>query len=76
MSKIVATYTYTDAEALAIWQEALVKTAIHGQEYQVGGRTYTAVDAAEIRAHIEWYESRIASTENGIVTNYTRLVRR
>lgn len=59
MAKVVADYTYTDSELLALWREADAFLASGGQEVEVLGKRYRRSSAAEISAKIRIYEQRV-----------------
>lgn len=75
VTKVTTANTYTDAELLALLREGVALIAATGQSYTIAGRTYMAANLPAMRETIDWLESRISSTENGIVTNLARLVR-
>lgn len=75
VTKVTTANTYTDAELLALLREGVALIAATGQSYQIAGRTYNAANLPAMRDTIDWLESRISSTANGIVTNYAKLVR-
>jgi len=73
-TKVTTANTYTDAELLALYREGVAQIAATGQSYQIAGRTYTAASLPALRDTIDWLESRISS-EQGMATNYVKLVR-
>lgn len=63
--------TGTDSELLDLYRACLAKIAVSGQEYQIGDRTFTAADIAEVRTTISWLESRISAADvGGFAVNY------
>lgn len=75
VAKVTTANTYTDAELLALLREGVALIAATGQSYAISGRTYTAANLPAMRETIDWLESRIASEDSGLATNYVRLVR-
>lgn len=60
-----AVQTFTDAELLILYRNALAAIAT-GQAVSIGGRQLTRANLADVRDMIEWLESRTnASTEGG-----------
>lgn len=66
--------TYTDAELLALYREALARISVSGQSYVINGRTFTMASLKEIREQIVWLEGRLAAAD-GPATNVAQLRR-
>lgn len=75
VTKVTTANAYTDAELLALFREGVALIAATGQSYVIQGRTFTAANLPSMRDTIDWLESRISLTENGIATNLARRVR-
>lgn len=73
MAKYEASYTYTDAELLALYREALARLSQH-QSYTIMGREFVLADLQYVQDMIQWLESRIAHA-SGPADNYARLNR-
>lgn len=65
MAKHTPGATYTDAELLVLFREALASVAVSGQSYRMGSREYTRADLPEIRSQIEWLETRVNKSSGG-----------
>ena len=68
MAKLVASNTWTDAELLALYREALVELSV-AQSTTLRGKTVTRASIPHIREMVEWLENRIdkSSGFSGIV---------
>lgn len=80
VDKLTTANTYTDAELLALFREALAIVSISGQSYTMqlpggGQRTWTSVDASKLAQLVAEWEAKLTSSSNGLATNYVRLVR-
>lgn len=81
--KYVADNSYTDAELLLLYREALARISVSGQSYQasIGGgtRMFTSADLNEVQGMISWLENRIdmVSAANGgaKAVNYAKFAR-
>lgn len=71
-AKPAADYTYTDAELLALWREAVAVISIKGKSYQIGSRTYTFHDLDHVQAMVEYYERRVDAA-SGMSVNLARM---
>ena len=72
MAKLVAEYTYTDAELLALYREALAKLSLR-QETTILGERLVFADLAKVQAQIEWLENRV-NAASGLAVNYAKIV--
>ena len=78
MDKYEAGYTYTDAELLALYREALAAISVGGQQYRIDDRWFTSADLPEVRDMITWLEQRIneANASSSLPANFVaRMVR-
>lgn len=65
MAKLTATATWTDAEILALYREALVELSV-AQSTTLRGKTVTRASIPHIKDMITWLESRVnAAANNG-----------
>lgn len=74
MAKLTPDYTYTDAELLALYRQALAKLSF-SEEYEEGGIRVRRADIPGITKAIEWLETRINAADGNSTRNYGRLVR-
>lgn len=65
MAKLTASNTWTDAELLALYREALVELSV-AQSTTIRGKTVTRAQIPHIRETITWLESRV-SRHSGVV---------
>ncbi len=64
MAKITATDSWTDAELLALYREALVELSV-AQSTTLRGKTVTRVQIPDIIKMISWLENRISAASCG-----------
>lgn len=70
MAKHVAGFSYTDAELLALFREALAHIAAGGQSYKLGSVEYVRADLPVILKTITSLEQRISTaTQTGPAQN-------
>lgn len=74
MAKYEAEYTYTDAELLALYREAIARVSVSGQSYEIMDRVFTAADLGALWKTVTELESRIsaASGPSDNVVNFRR----
>lgn len=63
--KLAPAATYSYAEQLALWQEALAKLST-AQEVEVMGKRFRRVDANAMREQIDWLEKKVANEAAGV----------
>jgi hypothetical protein len=73
----MAIYTLPEITAeIALWKSALSAISTTGQAYQIGGRSLTRADLAEIRQHLEWLDARQTELTNGVSGGLLRVTGR
>lgn len=72
MAKLVAQYTYTDAELLALYRECWAKCS-QGITFDLEGVRYSRADLPQIEATIARLERRVNSASHGPAFNLARL---
>jgi len=75
MAKYEAEYSYTDAELLALYREALARISVSGQSYEIMDRVYTAADLPALMNMVARLEARI-SDASGPAQNLVNFRRR
>lgn len=63
MAKLTAQYSYTDAELLALYREAVAALS-QNKAYTLRGKSLTRADLDECRRMIEWLEKRVDAASN------------
>ena len=72
MAKLVAQYTYTDAELLALWRECEAKIT-QGQSVDIEGLRITRADAKYVAQRIAELERKVNAVSVRPAHNYARL---
>lgn len=67
--------TGTDQELLDYARACMARILAHGVAYDNKGKSLTQADLPDIRATIEWLESRVNTAANGMSVNYVRRLR-
>lgn len=64
--KLTPAFSYSYAEQLALWKEAIAKLST-AQEVEVMGKRIRRADLPEARKTVDWLEAKVAAETSGCI---------